>query len=111
MADAPADTGGFKDKLLGKAKKVAGSVLDDAHLKQEGALHEEKAETAEEGGGGGGGRGGGGPGFGGVGAGCAGGGGRGGGGAPGGGERPGGSFGVSGELAYRPFSRRSASDC
>ena len=48
MTDAPGNAGGFKDKLLGKAKKVAGSVLDNPALQHEGRLHEEKVETAEE---------------------------------------------------------------
>ncbi len=48
MTNAPGTTGGLKDKLLGKAKQAAGSLLDDEKLQQEGQLHEDKAETAEE---------------------------------------------------------------
>ena len=40
--------GGVVDRLKGKAKQVAGSVLDDKDLEREGELHEEKADAAQE---------------------------------------------------------------
>lgn len=40
--------GGLFDRLKGKAKQVAGSVLNDKKLEREGALHEEKADAAQE---------------------------------------------------------------
>src|SRR5215217_1338791 len=40
--------GGFVDRLKGKAKDVAGSLLNDRQLEREGELHEEKADAAQE---------------------------------------------------------------
>lgn len=50
MADAPRppeDTG-VADKLKGKAKKVAGVLLDDERMKQEGELHEARSDAVRE---------------------------------------------------------------
>lgn len=40
------DVNEIKDKVVGKAKKVAGNVLNDPALEMEGQLHEQRAESA-----------------------------------------------------------------
>jgi len=40
-------TGGFKDRLLGKAKQVVGGALGDRDLALEGELQEEKVDAAK----------------------------------------------------------------
>jgi len=40
--------GGLVDRLKGKAKQVAGSVLGDKNLKEQGQLHEAKADAAAD---------------------------------------------------------------
>ena len=47
MPSENARGGGLSDRLKGKAKQVAGSVLDDKQLEREGELHEEKADAAQ----------------------------------------------------------------
>jgi len=42
------NTGGIMDRLKGKTKQVAGAVLGDQDLQEEGQLHEKKADTAKE---------------------------------------------------------------
>jgi uncharacterized protein YjbJ (UPF0337 family) len=48
MPSENARGGGLVDRLKGKAKEVAGSVLGDEQLQREGELHEEKADSAQE---------------------------------------------------------------
>src|ERR671910_684027 len=47
MASDNASGGGLVDRLKGKAKEVAGSLLNDKQLEREGELHEEKADAAQ----------------------------------------------------------------
>jgi uncharacterized protein YjbJ (UPF0337 family) len=48
MPSENAGAGGVFDRLKGKAKQVAGSVLENEQLEREGELHEEKADAAQE---------------------------------------------------------------
>lgn len=48
MRDTTSGGGSFVDRVKGKAKQWAGAATDDEHLRQEGQLHEEKADVAEE---------------------------------------------------------------
>ena len=43
-----AAAGGLVDRVVGTAKKAAGAVLGNDDLRREGALHQEKAETAKK---------------------------------------------------------------
>src|SRR4051794_6103177 len=46
MSNTSTNGGGFMDRVVGKAKQVAGTVVGDEGLKREGQLHEEKADAA-----------------------------------------------------------------
>src|SRR4051794_19902855 len=49
MSDGiPESGGGFVERVKGKAKKVAGSVIGDDALREEGELHERKADATKD---------------------------------------------------------------
>lgn len=48
MRETTSGGGSFVDRVKGKAKQWVGAATSDEHLRQEGELHEEKADVAEE---------------------------------------------------------------